>query len=81
MFTIELLGALLLLAGLVYMAWAAIRRGRMSDPATNPDDAGKRTLEPRHRGLGFLGWRANWPGLVMAALGALLLLSSLLQLR
>ena len=34
MFTIELLGALLLLAGVVYIAWAAISRGRMSDPAT-----------------------------------------------
>jgi hypothetical protein len=78
MFTIELLGALLLLAGLVYMARAAILRGRMSDPATNPNDAGKRTLEPRHRGLGFLGWRANWPGLAMAAVGGVLLVSSLL---
>jgi hypothetical protein len=78
MFTVELLGALLLLGGLVYMAWAAIRRGRMSDPAANPNDAGRQTLEPRHRGLGFLGWATNWPGLVMAAVGGLLLLSSLL---
>jgi hypothetical protein len=78
MFTVELLGALLFIGGVVYMAWAAIGRGRMSDPASNPSDAGKRTLEPRHRGLGFLGWEANWPGLVMAALGGLLLLSSLL---
>ena len=78
MFNIEVIGALLILCGLVYMAWAAIRRGRMSDPASNPADAGKRTLEPRHRGLGFLGWEANWPGLVMAALGGLLLVASLL---
>ena len=78
MFSIELLGAILLLGGLVYMAWAAISRGRMSDPAAKPSDAGRLTLEPRHRGLGFLGWRANWPGLTMAAVGALLLLSALL---
>jgi hypothetical protein len=78
MSSIELLGAILLLGGLVYMAWAAINRGRMSDPRANPNDAGKRTLEPRHRGLGFLGWRANWPGLVLTALGGLLLASSLL---
>ena len=78
MFAVELLGALLLLGGVVYMAWAALYRGKMSDPAANPGDAGRRTLEPRHRGLGFLGWRANWPGLVMAAVGAFLLLSSLL---
>jgi threonine/homoserine/homoserine lactone efflux protein len=77
MFTVEVLGALLLLAGLVYLAYAAINRGRMSDPAANRDEAGKRTLEPRHRGLGFLGWKANWPGLVLAAIGAVLLLSSL----
>jgi hypothetical protein len=78
MITVEMLGAALLLGGLVYMAWATIHRGKMSDPAANPNDAGKRTLEPRHRGLGFLGWRANWPGLVMAATGGLLLVSSFL---
>ena len=78
MITLELLGALMVLAGVVYMAWSAIHRGRMSDPAAGPSDAGKRTLEPRHRGLGFLGWKANWPGLLLAGLGALLLLSSLL---
>ena len=78
MITIELLGALMVLAGLVYMAWFAIRRGRMSDSSVTPNDAGKRTLEPLRRGVGFLGWRGNWPGLVLAGLGALLLLSSLL---
>jgi len=78
MFTIELLGALLVLVGLVYMAWSAIRRGRMSDPAPKAGDGDKRTLEPQHRGLGFLGLKANWPGLVLLGLGALLLLSSLL---
>jgi hypothetical protein len=78
MISIELLGALLLVGGLVYMARAAIHRGRMSDPAANQNDAGKRTLEPGHRGLGFLGWRANWPGIVLAALGGFLLLSSFL---
>ena len=78
MITLELLGALMVLVGLVYVAWSAIHRGRMSDPAAKPYDGGKRTLEPRHRGLGFLGWEANWPGLVLAGLGAVLLLSSLL---
>ena len=54
------------------MAWAAIRRGRMSDRASRTRLLRQaRTLEPRHRGLGFLGWEANWPGLVMAALGGL----------
>jgi hypothetical protein len=75
MFSIELVGAIVVLGGLVQMAWAAIHRGRMSDPEPDPN-GGERTLEPRHRGLGFLGWRANWPGLAMVAVGALLLLSS-----
>jgi hypothetical protein len=78
MFTIELVGALLVLGGVVCMAWAAIRRGRMSDPAATPSDGGKRTLEPHHRGLRFLGRKANWPGLVMVAIGGLLLLAHLL---
>ena len=39
-----------------------------------PGDTVDRTLEPRHRGVGFLGLGANWPGLLMMAVGALLLL-------
>lgn len=34
------------------------------------------TLEPRRRGLGFLGVSQNWPGLLMMAVGAVLLLSA-----
>ena len=76
MLTLNLIGALLLLGGVVYMAWAAIDRGRMSDPGPSPNDGVRRTLEPAHRGLGFLGLKANWPGLAMLAVGALLLLLS-----
>jgi hypothetical protein len=74
MFAVSLTGALLFIAGVVYMAAAAINRGRLSDPYSDPEQR-VRTLEPRHRGLGFLGWKANWPGLVMMAAGALLLLA------
>jgi len=77
-----ILGALLTVAGLVYMAGAALRRGRLSDPApTAPDRPAPNlatpgpTLEPRRRGLGFLGLSQNWPGLLMMAVGILLLLS------
>ena len=77
-----ILGALLTVAGLVYMAGAALRRGRLSDPApTAPDRPAPNlatpgpTLEPRRRGLGFLGLSQNWPGLLMMAAGILLLLS------
>ena len=34
------------------------------------------TLEPSRRGLRFLGITANWPGLLMLAAGAVLLLSA-----
>jgi uncharacterized membrane protein HdeD (DUF308 family) len=74
MLAVSLIGALLLMGGVVYMGWAAVNRGRMSDPEANPTDTSALTLEPRHRGLGFLGWRANWPGLLMVVVGGLLLL-------
>jgi hypothetical protein len=73
MLPIPLIGALFILCGVVYMAGAAIYRGRMSDPHLNPGDASP-TLEPRHRGLRFLGLKANWPGLLLLAIGAILLL-------
>jgi hypothetical protein len=64
---------MLIFAGVVYMAGAAIYRGRMSDPHIDPrEDAA--TLEPRHRGLRFLGWKANWPGLLMVVAGGVMLL-------
>ncbi|MFN3625499.1 MAG: hypothetical protein ACK4TP_15730 [Hyphomicrobium sp.] len=68
-----MIGALLILTGIVYMAGAAIYRGRMSDPHIDPiEDAP--TLEPRHRGMRFLGLKANWPGLLLVAIGAIMLL-------
>ena len=73
MLTSPLIGALLILTGIVYMAGTAIYRGRMSDPHIDPvEDAP--TLEPRHRGLRFLGLKANWPGLLLVAIGAIMLL-------
>jgi hypothetical protein len=63
------LGALLVLGGLLYMVRATIWRGSLSRPAGN-------TLEPPRRGLGFLGVGANWPGLLLMAIGAVLLVSA-----
>ncbi|MFI0848169.1 hypothetical protein [Mesorhizobium sp. IMUNJ 23232] len=68
-----LLGALLVVAGVVYMAGAAIWRGRMSD-ATPARSGGSATLEPAHRGVRFLGLGSNWPGILMMVVGAMLLL-------
>lgn len=62
------LGALLVLGGLLYMVRATIWRGSLSRPAGD-------TLEPTRRGLGFLGVGANWPGIILMAIGALLLVS------
>jgi hypothetical protein len=79
-----LIGALLTVAGIVYMASAALRRGRLSDPepvSAAPDRPTPNlatpgpTLEPRRRGLGFLGLSQNWPGLLMMGIGLLMLLS------
>jgi hypothetical protein len=74
MLTLNLLGALLIIGGVVHIAWTAIRRGGMSDPGRSPNDTVGRTLEPDRRGLGFLSWKANWPGLLMVAAGGLMLL-------
>ena len=73
MLTIHMLGAMLIFAGVVYMAGAAIYRGRMSDPHIDSREHVP-TLEPRHRGLRFFGWKANWPGLLMIVTGGILLL-------
>jgi hypothetical protein len=81
-----IVGALLTVAGIVYMAGAVLWRGRLSDPvpsAARPDRPKPSlatpgpTLEPRRRGLGFLGLSQNWPGLLMMGIGLLLLLSVL----
>ena len=62
------LGALLILGGVLYMARATIWRGSLSRPTGD-------TLEPPRRGLGFLGREANWPGILLMAVGAILLVS------
>ena len=62
------LGALLVLGGVLYMARATIWRGSLSQPARD-------TLEPPRRGVGFLGLEANWPGILLMAVGAILLVS------
>lgn len=67
------LGALLFICGVLYMAGAAIWRGRLSDPSPTP--AAGATLEPTHRGVGFLGLGPNWPGIALIVVGAILLLA------
>ena len=66
------LGALLVLIGVVFMATQAIRQGRLSEPKLMRSSGA--TLEPQRPGAGF-GLKSNWPGLVLIAIGAVLLLA------
>jgi hypothetical protein len=68
------IGALLVVCGLLLVARTAIYRDELSDPHASPDEPGGVTLEPHRRGLRFLGLKENWPGMVLMAIGALLLL-------
>jgi hypothetical protein len=67
------LGALLFIAGVLFLAYQAIERGRLSGHRTSPS-APLDTLEPPHRGMRFLGLGSNWPGILMIVLGGALLL-------
>lgn len=74
MATITIIGALLVACGVVLMALAAMKSGRLSDSRASPGDPAGTTLEPQRRGMGFLGLKSNWPGLLLAALGVALLI-------
>jgi hypothetical protein len=67
------IGALLVIGGFLWTARTAIFRGELSEPHPATEDAGV-TLEPERRGLRFLGLSANWPGIAMMGVGALMLL-------
>jgi len=67
------LGALLVLGGILYTARSAIWRGPLSGRDSSRPVRG--TLEPPRRGLGFLGVGPNWPGILLMAIGAVLLVS------
>jgi hypothetical protein len=67
------LGAGLVICGILYMALATIFRGGLSDPHLS--STRNETLEPARPGLRFLGLKMNWPGLLLIAIGAVLLLS------
>jgi len=69
------LGALLVIAGVLYLAAQAIWYGRMSDVAPSRPGSVGTTLEPPRRGVRFLGIGSNWPGILLMAAGAVLLLT------
>ena len=71
------LGALLVFGGVLYMVRAVIWRGSLSGSGSSGSGPGPDTLEPPRRGLGFLGFGPNWPGFLLIAIGAILLLSGI----
>ena len=68
------LGALLVLGGVLYTARAAIWRGPLSGPDSSRRPV-RKTLEPPTRSIRFLGVGTNWPGILLMAIGAILLVS------
>ena len=68
------LGALLFLGGIVFLLVQPLRRGQLSGGRLRSAHSGD-TLEPGKPARGF-GLRANWPGLVLVALGAVLMLGT-----
>jgi hypothetical protein len=70
--SIVLLGALLMLAGIVFIAAREIYAGRLSSAKQGAGGAPP-SLEPRRQGS-LLSPGKNWPGYILIVLGALLLL-------
>ena len=66
------LGALLVIAGLLQMAYQAIWKGRLSDARPHHSTT-EDTLEPRGQ-RGAFGLKANWPGFALVVVGGILLL-------
>lgn len=67
-------GALLVAAGVLVTAGKALFRGRLSEAVGRDRSAANPTLEPREPS-GGLSLKANWSGLALVALGAVLLLA------
>ncbi|MHC1550709.1 hypothetical protein [Phyllobacterium sp. K27] len=72
---LKILGALLLIGGVLFAVWTALSRRKLSQPphqsARNENEA---SLEPPRQGLRFLGLTRNLPAIVLVVTGAALLL-------
>lgn len=68
------LGALLVIVGVLFMAYKAIYVGRLSGASRTSKIIESTTLEPQQKSAAF-NPKAIWPGLVLIVLGTLLLLS------
>lgn len=72
--TIILIGALLVICGVLYMAGRAIWQGRLSGASRRRTTVESTTLEPKTPGAAF-DLKSNWIGLLLLALGAILLIA------
>ena len=70
--TVIYVGALLVLGGVLFIAYKAIWGGRLSGASRRDAIVESTTLEPQGRSAAF-DPKANWPGLALIALGAILL--------
>ena len=73
--TLILLGALLVLTGVVFMVTRPLWQGRLSGGGRVRSAEPSDTLEPQRPARGF-AIKSNWPGLALVALGAALLLAA-----
>ena len=72
--TVIYVGALLVLSGMLAMAYKAIWEGRLSGARRREAVVKSTTLEPQGKSAAF-DPRANWLGLTLIGLGAMLLLA------
>ena len=71
--TVVFAGALLVIGGVLFMAYEAIWQGRLSGASRRDSIVKSTTLEPQGRSAAF-DPRANWLGLALIAVGTILLL-------
>lgn len=71
--TLIVIGALLIIAGVVLAAVSTIRQGRMSEPPDTHLREKRGTLEPSGRGR-RLNLKVDLPGIVLFLLGVILLI-------
>lgn len=70
-----LLGALLVIAGVIHLAAKAIWKGPLSRSTRSHPGAANDTLEPPGPGITVFGLSRNWPGLALILAGGILLLA------
>lgn len=71
---LKIVGALLLIGGVLFAVWTALSHRKLSQPPRSPGNGNEASLEPPRQGLGFLGLNKNWPAIVLTVIGATLLL-------